>query len=941
MTNWSFRYSTSSPDASPLPEHRYRPSPGAKGGRETVSVIEHFVGQQSLVRHLAALVDAARDAHGATTVIVGESGTGKTHFLRHLHERRSDPSLASVTTMSASCSASGRRPFGPWGMLLAQTTRAQHHPLLEPVASHRVTLVTPRAFADRLLASWAATSTPVMVLLDDADHLDPWSTQVLDHLHDRVHAEALVMVLTTRSDTLATHLADRITGGPASSPQTASLHTARLEGLDVVDVYDLLFRLDPSAPVDLRTDAAQRLVEECQGHPLSVMMRLRRHQRQVAPADLARSIIAEPAHRPTSAHGWVRTAIEELPTEDREVLAQWMLAPSLTRAEFCEATQTRPHALEQAMASAFHLGLVESTTDTPDAVSLTLREVLIGSLAPTTRAGAHLRLGRHLIEYRPESLIEAAHHLEGAVGLVPAEELATALERAGDMALQTADHHEADRLVQLADAIAPSTQARARRLLRRSAAQRGMGSLDMAHELARRAADSARRAGEADLLAEAAVALTIPSDWRVGDAETQFLLTQALEAGPSPRWRVRVQAALALQRFQLPRSADERHRWSWTFRPAEAGPLADAAVAHARRLDDDDALVAALSAWWSVHREPARLAERRQCSGEALSIALRRRDTSAMVHTAVRVAVDEVESANRDGFEHAVVVARWAADQTANPLLLWRAHSLEATRACLDGDLDALQRLKAEVVRYGRLGDAQGREAVELILDRHILTLSNGWSVVAAMNPDHDWPLIHHPLGVAGAADALARAGRVDTARRLLSRLRWPADAHASMLLVTVLAARAAVSCHDTDTAHAVLPTLVQYAHHVAVDPEAIWAEGPVALSAAQTAAFLGDHELAQHMMGLTGELNRGLDCAQTASTLAAQRRHDVRGVVLPEREHAVLRLLADGLGNAQIATALNFSVSTIRRETTSLYHRLGVSNRAAAVTRAHELGLL
>jgi DNA-binding NarL/FixJ family response regulator len=62
---------------------------------------------------------------------------------------------------------------------------------------------------------------------------------------------------------------------------------------------------------------------------------------------------------------------------------------------------------------------------------------------------------------------------------------------------------------------------------------------------------------------------------------------------------------------------------------------------------------------------------------------------------------------------------------------------------------------------------------------------------------------------------------------------------------------------------------------------------------------------------------------------------------VLPEREQAVLRLLADGLGNAQIAQALNVSVSTIRRETSSLYHRLSVGNRASAVTRAHALGLL
>jgi DNA-binding CsgD family transcriptional regulator len=900
-------------------------------------MVEHSVGQRSLVARVDVLVEDALGSRGASLVITGDAGTGKTHFLRHLRARALDDAITPVVTLTASCSATGRRPFGPWRTLLTQSRRTQRIPLVQSAPSHPMTPSTPREFADRLLASWASSATPVLVLLDDADHLDPLSAQVLDHLHDMVHGESLVMVLATRSDALTQRLAGRASDGGVSAP----LHTASLEGLCLDDVVELLFRVDPSVADELRTAAAQRLIEECQGQPLSIMTRIRRHQRQVAPGDLVERIIAEPACRAMNAHGWIRSLIDELPAEDRVVLAQWMLAPSLTRAEFCDATATPRHALEHALAAAFHLGLVESSTLTPDELPLTLREVLTGSLAPSARAAAHVGLGRYLIEHQPESLIEAAHHLEGAGGLVSVDELADALERAGVMASQAADHHEADRLLRLADEVAPSTQGRARRLMRRSLARRGMGSLDMAHELAHRAAHLARRTGDADLFAEAAVALTIPSDWRVGDEDTQAMLAEALVSNPSPQWRVQVQSALTLQRFQLPRSADDRHRWSWQFRPDVAGPLADSTLAEARQLDDDDALVAALLAWWSVHREPARLHERRHYSGEALSIAVRRRDTSAMVRAGVRVAVDELESANRDGFEHAAVVARWAADQTANPLLLWRAASLEATRACLDGDLEALHRVKAEVVRSGRQAEALGRDAVELVLDRHILTLSNGWSVIATMNPEHDWPLIHHPLGVAGAAEAFARAGRLDTARRLLSRLRWPADSHTSMLLVTTLAARAAVLCHDTVTAQAVLPLLVQYARHVAVDPEAIWVEGPVALTAAQTADLLGDHELAQHMMALTHELNRGLDCARTASTLAAQRRRGRRELVLPEREHAVLRLLADGLGNAEIAKVLNFSVSTIRRETTTLYQRLGVNNRASAVAKAHELGVL
>jgi DNA-binding CsgD family transcriptional regulator len=167
--------------------------------------------------------------------------------------------------------------------------------------------------------------------------------------------------------------------------------------------------------------------------------------------------------------------------------------------------------------------------------------------------------------------------------------------------------------------------------------------------------------------------------------------------------------------------------------------------------------------------------------------------------------------------------------------------------------------------------------------------------------------------------------GRGSTAaRRRLARLRWPADVNTSMLLVTALAGRASVLCADRDTARAVLPTLVRFAGHVAVDPEALWVEGPVGLIGAQVAQFLGDGPLAARRFSQAEACNQHLDCARTSATLVEMRRHDGRRMVLPEREHAVLRLLADGLGNAQIARVLNFSVSTIRRETTSLYQRLG-----------------
>jgi non-specific serine/threonine protein kinase len=61
----------------------------------------------------------------------------------------------------------------------------------------------------------------------------------------------------------------------------------------------------------------------------------------------------------------------------------------------------------------------------------------------------------------------------------------------------------------------------------------------------------------------------------------------------------------------------------------------------------------------------------------------------------------------------------------------------------------------------------------------------------------------------------------------------------------------------------------------------------------------------------------------------------------LTAREVEVLRLLAQGWTDAQIAEQLVISPRTVNRHTTSLYSKLGVSSRAAALRSASELHLL
>ncbi len=61
----------------------------------------------------------------------------------------------------------------------------------------------------------------------------------------------------------------------------------------------------------------------------------------------------------------------------------------------------------------------------------------------------------------------------------------------------------------------------------------------------------------------------------------------------------------------------------------------------------------------------------------------------------------------------------------------------------------------------------------------------------------------------------------------------------------------------------------------------------------------------------------------------------------LTDRELEVLRLLADGLSNQEIARTLSIALGTAKTHTSSLYRKLDVTSRTQAVARARELRLM
>ena len=129
-------------------------------------------------------------------------------------------------------------------------------------------------------------------------------------------------------------------------------------------------------------------------------------------------------------------------------------------------------------------------------------------------------------------------------------------------------------------------------------------------------------------------------------------------------------------------------------------------------------------------------------------------------------------------------------------------------------------------------------------------------------------------------------------------------------------------------------------------DDELLWG----AIEAGACGFVLKDATAAELIAGVRAVAGGGawFDPAVAARVLAAYRglvapgrRRARRLDALTDREHDVLRLLARGATNAEIAAALHVGEATVKTHVSSIFLKLGARDRAAAIVYAFDHGVV
>lgn len=813
----------------------------------------------------------------------------------------------------------------------------------------------------------AARRFPLVLLLDDLHWAQINTLGLLAHVVEASHDVPMLVVGTFRttapdsSDDLASRLADlhRLEG----------IRRLDLGGLDTEAIADYLVEYGGLPTATARPTAAI-LRAKTGGNPFflkEVWNDVGRRSR-VSGADVIDAV-------PSSVRVTLEARLSRLGGSTRETL---QLA-AVVGEEFEIATLVSAQGGEvgpvlSAIDAATAAGLIHPQPNRDgvyEFVHSLARQAVLSGLPPSAQIELHARVAAVLAgqALHPELIPRLADHYLNAQTLGLEAEAIHYAGEAGRISEESLAYEEAAAWFGRAAGV-PSASAEQRAALLLSAASNHLRAGDFARARETYAALTTDEDPGARLRAAMGYE---EANWRPGRADPRAaeLLSNALEAYRPSADDVRSAQALA----SLGRAL------AFTGAIQEARRVGDRALELARRLDDEASVAHALEASLWHGLAPQGVAVELSRSIELAEIARRRNDYEALGVASHFRAVAAYMLGDAEQLEIAASGSRQAAAALNQPFFDYVMQCVAQGRALLRGDFVGAERWARATVETGRAFGAdttEGSHGVQMFL------LRRETGQLEEFRAHFDGSESFDGRWVAGMLAMYTELRLGQGARRALTYLlkrdlevvvveaQWPME--------LVFMAEGALFLGDAEAAGVLLPHLERYEGSNLVGGQFVAPLGSADSYLARLSALLGRHEAAERYFqeaecidesigsvihsaetrahhalfaARRGNDRRAAELASDARRLAeliGQRRTlrlldglagDEAADGLTGREVDVLRLVAKGLSNREIAERLYISTNTAANHVRSIFTKTGVSNRTQAAIYAARHGLV
>jgi len=673
-----------------------------------------FVGRERELARIGAALDSAAAGRGQLLLLAGEPGIGKTSVA----DRASAAAVErGFTVLWGRCWEAGGAPaYWPWLDIIAELAGALEDAALVRVLGDGASLlgeivpelrarlrdaaagVAPPVEEGRFrlwravsaLVHEAAKAKPALLVLDDLHAADQSSLSLLHFLARQLRPMRVLLLASyrdveARMDAATGDLLSRVAreGTTLSLPRLDRAAAARFveERVGVV-----------------ASDVTARVFDRSQGNPLFLEEMVRLVNEQGADA-IAEGVV------PSGVRDVIRQRLDRVAAETRALLDLAAVAGDVIDAPLLAAAAGRDAAWVAAgLTEAGRAGILAERGGQRRFGHALFREVLYRELGDADRRALHGRVAEALERLAPRQAAEIAHHaLEG-----PPAMLGRAVEhavRAAARGQELLAYEEAVRtLVRARDAVTAAGNPpalRARVLLALGEARIRRGETAAGKEDCREASVLARSLGDAELGAQAALTYGGVFVFGVVDPVLVGMLEESLEELPpgDSALRARLMARLAAALQPNPKSS-------------EPVAVAREAIAIARRLGDDGALLDTLYAAVAALMDIVDPAETRALNVEIAALAQARGDRERLLRTYLRLAINhlgvgEIEACNTRVAEFEAMAAELRA-----PWYAWWAGMVRAMLATIEGRFDDAERLATAARDAGR---AAGHEAADRI----------------------------------------------------------------------------------------------------------------------------------------------------------------------------------------------------------------------------------